>query len=402
MAEPIFVVGGEVEPPYFIGRNEKITKIKLDILNAAQNNVIIGPRRIGKTSLLKNVKISVEGRVLFVYVNCRKITDLADFFRITTKALVLAYEEKHRVKGLALKFSEIFKEKITAATSSISEVGGNIEYIGHVYPRFREEEIDEEELVSETIEFVLNFAKEIKEPVVIAFDEFQKLSKLKGNIFNLFKCHMDSQPSVRYIFSSSSLSLMHEVFLEPDSPLYLMAAKIQLDPIKKEDLDNYVRSRLELKDIRISDEALGKIYEYTSGFPFYFQKLGFILYWKAVLENRNSIDSREVDIAFSSMIREFDSEFEASYSSNFSRQQQDILKHLSKKETRWLKEIARDMQTPTSSLTTSMKDLYYTMTVQKPKEGMYGIQDSVFRLWIKKNILGVLSDRVLINENTSL
>ncbi|AFV22352.1 hypothetical protein Mpsy_0139 [Methanolobus psychrophilus R15] len=132
---------------------------------------------------------------------------------------------------------------------------------------------------------------------------------------------------------------------------------------------------------------MGKIYEYTDGFPFYFQKLGFMLYWKGVLENRNSIDSKDVDIAFSSMLGEFDNEFEASYSSNFSRQQQDILKHLSKEKTCRLKEVARDMQTPASSLTTSMRNLYYTMTVQKPKEGVYGILDNVFRLWIRKNIL---------------
>jgi hypothetical protein len=67
--------------------------------------------------------------------------------------------------------------------------------------------------------------------------------------------------------------------------------------------------------------------------------------------------------------REFDGEFEASYSSNFSWQQQDILKHLSKDKTRRLKEAARDMQTSASSLTTSMKNFYCTMTAQKPKEG---------------------------------
>ena len=130
------------------------------------------------------------------------------------------------------------------------------------------------------------------------------------------------------------------------------------------------------------------MYEYTDGFPFYFQKLGFILYQTAVLENRISIHSTDVDIAFSTMLNEFDGEFEARYSSKFSRQQQDILKYLSDEKTRRLSEIASDMQTPASSLTTSMRDLYYTMTVQKPKEGTYGILDNVFRLWIKKNILG--------------
>ncbi|WP_407356597.1 AAA family ATPase [Methanolobus sp. WCC5] len=388
MTEQIFVVGGEVEPPFFIGRDEEVRRIKVDILFSAQNNVIIGPRRIGKTSLLKNLKNSVRSDVLFVPVNCRKITEPADLFRQTAHALVLAYEEKHKIKGLAKKFSEVFRGKITSATRSISEIGGSIEHVGNVYLRFREDDINEEELIAETFRFVQRFANEIEEPTVVAFDEFQELSKFPGNIFGHLKSHMDSHPNVRYIFSGSSVSLLHEVFLKPDSPLYLMAARVRLEPIKKQDVAAYIRSRLKTQDIGISDPALESIYEYTDGFPFYFQKLGFILYQNAILGNRGSIDAGDVDIAFTSMLREFDSEFEARYSSKFSRQQQEILKYLSASRTRRLSEIARDMQKPASSLTTSMRDLYYTMTVQKPQEGTYGILDNVFRLWLARNILG--------------
>ncbi|MDG6244337.1 MAG: ATP-binding protein [Methanolobus sp.] len=388
MVEQIFVVGGEVEPPFFIGRNEEVRRIKVDILFSAQNNVIIGPRRIGKTSLLKNLKNSVRSDVLYVPVNCRKITEPADLFRLTTHALILAYEEKHKIKGLAKKFSEVFRGKITAATRSISEIGGSIQHVGNVYLRFREDDINEEELVAETFGFVERFANEIDEPTVVAFDEFQELSKFPGNIFGQLKSHMDSNPNVRYIFSGSSVSLLHEVFLKPDSPLYLMAARVRLEPIKKHDVSAYIRSRLKTQDIGISDSALDRIYDYTDGFPFYFQKLGFILYQNTTLEDRSFIDAEDVDIAFNSMLREFDSEFEARYSSKFSRQQQEILKYLSAERIRRLSEIARDMQKPSSSLTTSMRDLYYTMTVQKPQEGKYGILDNVFRMWIKRNILG--------------
>ncbi|RNI15745.1 ATP-binding protein [Methanohalophilus sp. RSK] len=387
MADQIFMVGGEVEPPFFIGRDEIVEKIKLDITTSAQNNVIIGPRRIGKSSLLKNLKKSVQKEVVFTSVNCRQITDYADFFRLTTNALIKAHEEKSKIKGISQKFSYIFKGKISAATRSITEIGGSIEHIGNVYLRFREDEIGDQELMAETFEFIEQFADEVQYPIVIAFDEFQELSKFRDNIFNLLKSHMDKQPRVRYIFSGSSISLLHEVFLTPDSPLYLMAARIQLDPIKKDDVNKYIRSRLAIEDIEISDKALDKIYEYTDGFPFYFQKLGFILYQMAVLEKRNFIDDKQVDSAFSSMLNEFDSEFEFRYSSKFSRQQQDILKNLSKQKTRRISEIARDMDTPAYSLTTSMKDLYNTMTVRKTKKGTYGIVDNVFRIWIKKNIL---------------
>ena len=387
MTEQIFIVGGEVEPPYFIGRDDEVKRIKVDLLSSAQNNVIIGPRRIGKTSLLKNLKNEVQDDVLFAYANCRKITNLADLFRITTKSLVMAYEEKHRIKGLARKFSDIFKGKITSATKSISEIGGNIEYIGNVYLKFREQEIDENELISETFEFIENFAAEINEPIIIALDEFQELSKFNGNIFNTLKSHMDSQPNVRYIFSGSSVSLLHDVFLKPDSPLYLMAARIQIKPIEQKYVNAYIRSRLETQKITISEPALCRIYEYTAGYPFYFQKMGFLLYQMAIISMESKIDVNNVDATFRTMLNEFDSEFEARYSNKFSRQQQDILKYLSKDKTRRISEIAADMQSPASSLTTSMKDLLNTMTIDKPKEGTYEIMDNVFRLWIKNNIL---------------
>ncbi len=88
------------------------------------------------------------------------------------------------------------------------------------------------------------------------------------------------------------------------------------------------------------------------------------------------------------MLDEFDSEFESRYSCKFSRQQQDILKYLSAAKTRRLKEIAADMETQSSSLTASMRDLTNTMTIDKPGGGRYGILDSVFRIWIARNILG--------------
>ncbi len=278
MAEQIFIVGGEVEPPYFIGRDEEVSRIRLDLLSRAQHNVIIGPRRIGKTSLLKNLRTSIGGEVLFVQVNCRMITHPADFFRITSRAMVEAYEEKHRVKGLARKFSDIFKATITRATRSIAEIGGSIEHIGEIYLRFRESEVSEPELIEETFAFIGNLADESREQIVIAFDEFQELSRFNPAIFSLFKTHMDSRPDVRYIFSGSSVALLNKVFLKPDSPLYLMAAKVRLEPIGEEEVSRYIRSRLLMQKITITGDALHTLYSYTDGFPFYFQKMGFLLY----------------------------------------------------------------------------------------------------------------------------
>jgi AAA+ ATPase superfamily predicted ATPase len=87
MTEQIFIIGGEVEPPYFIGRDEEINLFKLDLLAPSQNNVIIGPRRIGKTSLLRNIGNNVQDKVIFAYINCRNITNPADFSLIIDSSL---------------------------------------------------------------------------------------------------------------------------------------------------------------------------------------------------------------------------------------------------------------------------------------------------------------------------
>jgi len=54
------------------------------------------------------------------------------------------------------------------------------------------------------------------------------------------------------------------------------------------------------------------------------------------------------------------------------------------------------MYVPVSS-TTSIKDLYNTMIIEKPAEGKYGILDKVFRTWIKRNILKTENEKVKIN-----
>lgn len=166
-----------------------------------------------------------------------------------------------------------------------------------------------------------------------------------------------------------------------------MTSIIKLDSIRKEYACDYISSRLEKQNIEISLPALDKIYTYTGGFPFYIQKMGIILYLEANLKNKNLIDVGDVDIGFSTMLNELDGEFEEKYSANFSLQQQTILKHLSQNKERKLSEIATDMQTPSSSLTRSIKDLHNTMAIHRPKKGTYGILDTVFRVWIKRNIL---------------
>jgi AAA+ ATPase superfamily predicted ATPase len=378
MAGQIFLIGGKAVHPYFIGRDKLIETMKQDILSSAQSQLIFGPRRIGKTSLLKNLENCVQNELIFGNVDCRVITSIADFFRVITISLINACEKKHSSKNLNKRFSKIFYEDVRTAINSISGIGGCIEYIGHVYLQFCEEEISEEELFSSTFEFIITLSDEMEESIVLAFDEFQELKHFHRDFIDHIMAH---KAKLTCIFSCSSLLKDNSLLIQDQ------ITQIHLEPVEKEDVDKYIIDRLKTQNIKISTRTLDKVYNYTAGLPFYFQKLGSIIFYHSILEKKASIDIIDVDIAFSSMLNELDSEFEESFSTKFSSQQKEILKYLSQNKALRLSEIATMMQTPASSLTTSMKFLSNTMTVHRSEKGLYGIMDNVFRLWIKRNIL---------------
>lgn len=384
MTEQIFLIGGGINDHYFTGRDDEIHQVIRNILSSPQNQLILGPRRIGKTSFLIYIKNGVHDKVIFVDVDCRRVTNVTDFFRLITKSLIEAYEKNDIAGNLSQKFSEIFKGKITSDMQSISEIGGCFEHMGYTYLQFCEDKISEEMLIVELFKFIDILADDMKKPIVLAFDEYQEIGKLQIYILNQLKIH---NPNVIYILSCSSLPTFYQNALHSNTNMHLSINQIHLTPLKKDDVDNYIVSRFKTQNIDVSSSALDKIYKYTDGFPFYIQKLGSILFLEALFAKNTTIDFNDVEIAFASMLNELDCEFEEKYSTYFSKQQQEILKFLSQNRVHRLSEIAAEMQTSASSLTTSMKTLNNTMTTHKTKKGCYGITDNVFRLWIKKNIL---------------
>jgi len=67
---PAFKVGGRIEPPYFVDRGEELSQLCHDALTLSQSNVVIAPRRFGKTALLRAVEARVSSEMPAAYVSC--------------------------------------------------------------------------------------------------------------------------------------------------------------------------------------------------------------------------------------------------------------------------------------------------------------------------------------------
>ncbi len=382
-----FQVGGAVSPPYFVGRTKETREIVDGLKTLSQNYVILAPRRVGKTSLMWAVKVKLdrEKDLLAVYFNCREITTKEGFARKLIEAVLEEYEKKHAVKGYIGNFRRSVKGKILDAMRRIEKIGGSFRNICEIYMTFREGEMDEEGLLQNTFRFLGDFSDEKEIRLIVMLDEFQKLREFNGFLFDLMKSRMDTQKGVRYCVTGSSISMLDEIFLKKDSPLYMMFTKIPLEPLDKKTVFDFACRRLGEFNVNITDKALEKFYNYTGGIPYYVQKLGHFCFDLARLSDK-SIDQKVVSTSFSRMLKEFDSEFESRFTEKFSSKKQAILRELAKEDGARVSDIARAMNIEVNYLGESMRFLVEAMVVIRKKRGYYELYDPVFKQWLKSEL----------------
>lgn len=381
--EAPFKVGGAVEPPYFVGREQDLALLERSAKNLDQHYLILAPRRFGKTSLLLNLRrrLTAERGLLVPYVNCRDMAGPQDLYRLISRGLLEELERKRGLRGRWEKFRTVFGERLLAALHALEEVGGEVAEWGKVYLRFREREVDEGELIRAAFSFPARVAAEQGVGVVFLLDEFQEVAEFNGHIFSALKAEMDRTTSVRFFFSGSSLGLIRQIFLKKGSPLYLMVTRYLLGPLPREEALEFLEERFSLGGIKTSPSALKHIYTLTNGIPFYLQKLGLILFRRAFLQGRSELSEGEVEAAFQEMLAELDGEFEVRWLSEFSPLQRRLLRALAELGRAGVTQLAHQLGMKPSDISSSLARLREAMIIERFDDG-YRLVDMVFGRWI--------------------
>jgi len=382
---PAFKVGGRIAPPYFVDREETLERLVHDASTLSQSNVIIAPRRFGKTALLHAVQANLADRMLTAYVNGLAVTNAAAFHDRVVEGVLTAYEQRHgRVRRLLATWRDVLKKPVLGMFEQLEEIGGSIRELGSIRLKFRTQEVDERRLVESTFDFLEGFAQEQEESLLLIVDEFQALAAFGDLVFPLFKAKMDAQQRVTYLFSGSSLGLLMDVFgREGSSPLYQMVGRIFLDEIDPSIMADYVRERLKaVHGVTIAEEGLTALSRQVGGIPYYVQKLGLELERKILVEKTSTITASDVESAFEDLLNELDTDFQERWTNRFSDQQRAILRALSLGPAR-SSEIADHINSPPENMTYNLRRLRGTMIIKK-EDGAYRITDRVFAAWLTR------------------
>ena len=368
-----FAYSNYVTGDSFCNRKKEIAEM-LRYIKGSQNVLLYSHRRHGKSSLIRQVFNEIERKNLKIramHVELYGTISEKDFISKTFQCLnqlesnfdKLLQSVNRALKSIRLNL------RIDPATGETS-----------ISPAF--EAVHEKFILEELLTILLNYSQKYK--LVIAFDEFQEVANYTDEGFEKrLRSYIQQHSNICYIFSGSQQHLITAMFNSNTRAFYKLAESF---PLKKIDTKHYVpwiQNLFSRKKVHLPDKFIEKIIETFENHPMYIQNFLFHL-WE---EPAKRVVSPEV-------IREIEDTIVAKKSLEYSV----LWETLSINQKKTLKLILikdgsnlynADALKSVNLKTASLVSKALSTLIKKEiivKNGIYLIQDIVFKKWLQKTL----------------
>lgn len=264
-----FVYGVAVSDYNFIGREQE-TKRLLDNFRGGINVILMSPRRLGKTSLVKHVcnKLDEED-IIMVYLDIFGCKSEYDFYNKLAAEVLKQTASKHE---LWLEEAKEFIYRLTPKISFSPEPNADFAISLGITPK------------THTPEEVLGMAEKIAikkgKRIVICIDEFQQIGEMANSkqIQARLRTVWQHQKQVSYCLFGSKHHLMSAIFLHRSMPFYQFGDIISLDKIATADWVEYIVSHFADGKRTISRALAEDICKFTENYSAYVQQLSWLVF----------------------------------------------------------------------------------------------------------------------------
>jgi hypothetical protein len=246
-----FRFSGPLPPEDMIDRDPEADDL-LALAVAGHSFRLVGPRRYGKTTLLRRVLESAERADMSTV-----LVDLQDVLSIAE--IVVRIERGYdRLRGpLRRRVEALFR----SWNIGLSLGGG-----GFAATLQRNPNVDAESVLLRLLELPAQLFDRDGTRSLIAFDEIQDVLAVRGadgKIRSVIQHHADA---ATYAFAGSAPGVVQELFADPKRPLLDQAVPRSLAPLPLDAVADYVTVRFERTERDIGS-ALSPFLEFTRGHP---------------------------------------------------------------------------------------------------------------------------------------
>ena len=372
-----FVYGVAVSNYNFIGR-ERETKRLLENFKGGINVILMSPRRLGKTSLVKHVCNKLNNKdIITVYLDIFGCKSEYDFYNKLTAEVL-----KQTASKSELWFEEAkeFLYRLTPKISFSPEPNSDFSISLGITPKTHTPE--------EVLQMAETIAIKRKKRIVICIDEFQQIGEMANSkqIQARLRTVWQHQKHVSYCLFGSKHHLMSSIFLHRSMPFFQFGDTISLNKIATEDWVEYIVSHFADGKRTISRELAEEICKFTENYSAYVQQLAWLVF--TLKEEGETVTENDVkqaendllatnDILFMQMIEPL-SEFQL----NFLRA---IIAGVRKDFG--LSEVRKEYNLGSYSNITRLKTALLERDLIEKQETEWVITDPIFAKWLKQKIM---------------
>jgi len=364
----------------FINRAELLEEMVYELKETESTigYALYGKRRIGKTSILKEVQKRLENEdgVVTVYLSVWDLIEgrVDEFCQRLSMGIIDAYRPH---TGLKYKTKELLGTPLALLRKILDAAEFRIVYDELEFFLTLEKKIDRNLLIERAFNLAEKLAEGTDTKCILLLDEFPSVIKLKSEgamvgeqIIRKIRTLFEDWERTTLCISGSIRSTMNLTVLSSASPFYRQLVAKEIGPLERE----AVRELL-LGNLGITDEGVEQIYEFSSGIPFYVQFIG------KMLEKKGKVTIAEIEEIEDEFLRE---EGDLLFKGEFN--------DLSPKERLVILQIAKGCHTPgeiaatvTDKVSNVSRFLAYLEDkghISRREKGYYVLEDPVFGKWL--------------------
>lgn len=259
-----FVYGKAVEGDNFTDREFETSRLRLNFENGV-NSILISPRRMGKTSLVKKaISQMTSPDIKIVFMDIYKCRTAMDFYEKFASSVIRSTSSKID------KMLELAKNLLVGITPQIRyspEPNSDFSLSLGLSPQTTEPE----EVLN--LPEVIAVRQDVR--IVVCIDEFQQIGEMPDSLSlqKIIRSVWQHQQHVSYCLFGSKRHLMTNLFYKRSMPFYQFGDMFFLKRIPTDKWVPFIISRFTEAGKRISADYAKKICEKVENYSSYVQQL---------------------------------------------------------------------------------------------------------------------------------
>jgi len=276
-----FQYGKLAEGFSFVNRVREKQTLKKNLL-AGINTMLISPRRLGKSSLVKVAVTELKqenSSIRVCFMDAFTIKSEEEFYQVFAREVIKAVSSTWETWiATAKKFLMAFSPKISIGVDPMTDFSVGLE----------RKAIVENELELLNLPEKIARAKKVK--LIVCIDEFQNLAKLKDydSLEQKMRSVWQQQQNVTYCLYGSKRHMMVDIFNSSSKPFYRFGQIMFLSKIAEKEWVKFIVNAFKSTKKSISEKLALELVRMVEAHSWYVQQLAYFV-WN-LTENKVTVD----------------------------------------------------------------------------------------------------------------